>query len=182
MNRMNPRRNSFGVCAGFAFCLMILFANNAAAQAPLKVCADPSAPCKSPNKEFAPYELSFQLPKRLRPNIGYKSAPFWAVLLKSKSADPDTDCDEGEYSSKLENERKRVQSMFPDRKVFADQQCPDMGAVSYTISGKNNVNTFLAVYGGATRAEAETLLLKLKNKYPAALVKSMQVSFEQAEQ
>ena len=182
MNRMNPRNSSFGVCAGFALCLMFLFASDTTAQAPLKVCADPSAPCKSPNKEFAPYELSFQLPKRLRPNVGYKSAPFWAVLLKLKSADPDADCDEGEYSSKLENERKQVQSMFPDRKVFADQQCPDMGAVSYTISGKNNVNTFVAVYGGATRAEAETLLLKAKHKYPGASIKSMQVIFEQTEQ
>ena len=72
--------------------------------------------------------------------------------------------------------------MFPDRKVFADQQCPDMGAVSYTIGGKNNVNTFVAVYGGATRAEAETLLLKVKNKYPGASIKSMQVIFEQTEQ
>jgi len=93
-------------------------------------------------------------------------APFWAVLLKSKLADPDADCDEGEYSSKLENERKKVQSMFPDRKVFADQQCPDMGAVSYTISGKSNMNTFVAVYGGATRAKAETLLLKFKKQIP----------------
>ncbi len=182
MNWMIPRSHSVAICVGFALCLMILFAYDATAQAPLKVCADPSAPCKSPNKEFAQYELSFQLPKRLRPNVGYKSAPFWAVLLKSRSADPDADCDEGEFSSKLENERKKVQSMFPDRKVFADQQCPDMGAVSYTISGKNNVNTFVAVYGGATRAEAETLLLKLKSKYPGALVKSMQVSFEQTEQ
>jgi hypothetical protein len=47
-----------------------------------------------------------------------------------------------------------VQKMFPERKVFADHQCPDMGAVSYVIAGQpadNGPGPFLAVYGGGRR-------------------------------
>ena len=170
------------LCSGVALCILAFSALTTFAQSPAKVCSDPSAPCNSPNKEFAPYELSFQLPRRLKPNVGYKSAPFCAIVLKSKPADPDADCDEGEYSSKLEKERKSVQSMFADRKVFADQQCPDMGAVNYTMGGKSSLDTFLAIYGGATRAEAEAIVPKIKGKYPRATVRLIQAVFEKIDQ
>jgi hypothetical protein len=162
--------------------LLISFSIAAHSQTPLKVCADPSAPCQSPNKAFAPYELSFHLPKRLKANVDYKSAPFFAVILKTKAPTADEECDKGEYSSKLERERKQVQSLFPERKVFADNQCPDMGAVAYMINGKANTGMFLAVYGGETQMEAEVVLAKIRAKYRSASVKKMQVVFEQIEQ
>jgi hypothetical protein len=152
------------------------------AQAQLKVCANPAAPCQSRVKEFAPYELSFELPKRLKTNVDYKSAPFFAVILKNKAGDPDTDCDQGEYSSRLERERKQLQARFPDRKVFADHQCPDMGAVSYIIDGKRNTSTLLAIYGGNTREESELVLAKIKSGYRGAVVRRVQVVFERIEQ
>ena len=152
--------------------------------AALKVCADPSAPCTSPAKEFAPYELSFTLPRRLRANVEYKSAQFFAVFLKTYTYTVDNECDQGEYSEFIERERKQVQQMFPERKVFADHQCPDMGAVSYIIAGQSGEygpGPFLAVYA-ATRAEAEQVLAKVKAKYPAATIKGMQVSYSRIEQ
>lgn len=150
------------------------------AAAVYKVCPDPSAPCKSPDKEFAPYELSFALPRKLKPNADYTSPPFQAVLLKTFTYTEDNECDQGDYSSFIEREREEVQKMFPERKVFADHQCPDLGAVSYVIAGQpedTGPGPFLAVYAGETRAEAEQVLSKVRGKYPGATIKSMKVSF-----
>jgi hypothetical protein len=143
------------------------------------VCPDPSASCRHPLKTFAPYELSFRLPQKIKPNTAYKSEPFYGVLLKTYKLTQVDECDRGEYSSKLEAERKRIQRMFPKKKAFAAPQCPDMGAVGYIIGGKADTTRFLAVYGGRTAREAEQVLAKVKGKYPGAAVKRMQVVFEQ---
>jgi hypothetical protein len=162
--------------------LLIVTCAQAGAQTVAKVCGDPGAPCKSALKAFAPYELSFQLPRRVKANVDYKSVPFFGVVLRTTAMDPDSECDQGEYSSKLEKERKRIQSMFPERKVFADNQCPDMGAVAYVVNGRPNTDTLLAIYGGESQAEAEQVLAKVKTRYPKAAVRKMQVVFQQIEQ
>ena len=143
------------------------------------VCPDPSASCRHPLKTFAPYELSFRLPQKIKPNTAYKSEPFYGVVLKTYKLTQVDECDRGEYSSKLEAERKRIQRMFPKKKAFAAPQCPDMGAVGYIIGGKADTTRFLAIYGGRTAREAEQVLAKVKGKYPGAAVKRMQVVFEQ---
>lgn len=143
------------------------------------VCPDPAASCRHPLKTFAPYELPFRLPQKIKPNTEYKSEPFYGVLLKTYKLTAVDECDEGEYSSTLEAERKRVQSVFPRKKAFAAPQCPDMGAVSYIIDGKADTARFLAIYGGRTAREAQQVLAKIKSKYPGATVKRMQVVFEQ---
>jgi hypothetical protein len=155
-----------------------LFLGAAPAQTVGEVCSDPAAPCHQSYKRFAPYELSFRLPKSVKPNVPYKSVTFYGVVLKVRSSGAVDECDQGEYSSKLERERRQVQVMFPKRKVFADQQCPDMAAVSYVIAGKSNTSSFLAVYGGRTLKEAQQVLAKVKNKYRSAAIKPMQVVFE----
>jgi hypothetical protein len=175
------KRHLESTVAAFGLLLIVTCAQ-AGAQTAARVCSDPAAPCKSAVKAFAPYELSFQLPRRVKANVDYKSAPFFGVVLRTTAMDPDSECDQGEYSSKLEKERKRVQSMFPERKVFADNQCPDMGAVAYVVNGQANTNTLLAVYGGESQAEAEQVLAKVKSRYPKAAVKKMQVVFQQIEQ
>jgi hypothetical protein len=159
-----------------AACMIVV---STGAQTPLKVCPNPTAPCRSKHKSFEKYELSFTLPKVIKPNVAYTSAPFYAVLLKSFS---DPECDQGEYSANVEHLRQEAQRMFPDRKVFADNQCPDMGAVSYAFNGKPNANAFVAVYAGDTRAEAEQVLAKAREKYPNAMQMRMRVSFERIEQ
>src|SRR5215212_8982151 len=142
----------------FVAALMIASASlvSARAQAQLKVCPDPSAPCKSRHKTFEKYELSFMLPKAIKPNVTYQSAPFYAVILKTWN---ESDCDQGEYSSATERFRMQAQKMFPERKVFASNQCPDMGAVGYSINGKPDARAFVAIYGGETKEEADQVLV-----------------------
>jgi hypothetical protein len=175
------KRHLESTIAAFGLLLIVTCAQTGA-QTSAKVCGDPAAPCKSAVKAFAHYELSYQLPRRVKANVDYKSAPFFGIVLRTTAMDSDTECDQGEYSSKLEKERKRVQSMFPERKVFADNQCPDMGAVAYVVNGQANTSTLLAVYGGDSPAEAEQVLAKVRTRYPKAAVKKMQVVFQQIEQ
>lgn len=158
---------------------MTAYAVSITAQTPLKVCPNPAAPCQSKHKSFEKYELSFVLPKTIKPNVDYTSQPFFAVILKTLK---DADCDQGEYSSAVEKLRVQAQKLFPDRKAFAQQQCPDMGAVSYTINGKSDASIFIAVYAGATKLEADQVLAKAKAVYPTARVVKMQVSFQRIEQ
>jgi hypothetical protein len=158
---------------------MTALALSSVAQTPLKVCPSPAAPCQSKHKRFEKYELSFALPKAIKPNLDYTSQTFFAVILKTFA---DADCVQGEYSSAVEKLRVQAQKLFPDRKVFAQQQCPDMGAVAYTINGKSDATIFIAVYAGETRLEADQVLAKARNTYPAAKPVKMQVSFQRIEQ
>jgi hypothetical protein len=173
------RKESLLMKHAFVVMAACMIAVPASAQTPLKVCPDPSAPCRSKHKTFEKYELSFALPKAVRPNVAYTSAPFYAVVLKNF---PDPECDQGEYSTNVEQVRQEAQRMFPGRKVFADNQCPDMGAVSYALNGKPTTNVFVAVYAGEARAEAAEVLAKAREKYPNARQVRMQVSFERIEQ
>jgi hypothetical protein len=144
-----------------------------------KVCPDPASPCKSRHKKFETYDLPFTLPKAIKPNVTYQSTPFFAVILKNWS---DSDCDGGEYSTAIERFRLQAQKLFPDRKAFADNMCPDMGALGYVINGKPHVGAFVAVYAGETQVEADMVLAKAKEKHKGARVAKMRISFERIEQ
>lgn len=139
----------------------------------------PQLSYKRPYKSFAPYELPFELPKSIKPNTRYGSVSFYAVVLKLAPIGREQDCDGGEFSSSWEKERKQVQKLFTQRKVFADHQCPDMGAVSYTMDGKASTRPFIAIYGGSSRKEAEIIRAKVRKAYKNAQTKLMTVSFEQ---
>ncbi|HVF10220.1 MAG TPA: hypothetical protein VNA16_05425, partial [Abditibacteriaceae bacterium] len=73
---------------------------------------------------------------------------------------------------------RKAQALFPKRKTFADQQCPDMGAVSYIMDGKPSTQVLIAVYAGKTRAEAQRVLAQAKKRYPNVKIRRMQVVFE----
>lgn len=145
----------------------------------MAVCTSLSSSCNRSYKSFAPYELGLVLPQRIKPNTTYESVTFYAVVLKMAPAGSESSCDQGEFSSGWENERKRVQALFSQKKVFADHQCPDMGAVSYIISGKPNTRPFIAIYGGTTSNQASPVLAKMKGRYKTATIKPMRVAFEQ---
>lgn len=156
-----------------------VFTLSVTAQTPLKVCSNPNSPCKSKHRDFYPYDLSFTLPAKIRNNTPYKSEIFFAVILKNKITLAEKDeCDGGEFSTKVENERKQAQKLFPNNKVFASHQCPDMGALSYEVNGQPLNENFIAVYGGANMLEADTILTEAKTKYPKAVVKKMRVVYE----
>jgi hypothetical protein len=159
--------------------IVLTFSNDGKAQSPLKVCPNPGSPCKSKVREFYPYDLSFALPAKIRNNTPYKSEVFFAVILKNRITLSEKDeCDGGEFSTKVENERKLAQKLFPNNKVFASHQCPDMGALSYEVSGQPLNENFIAVYGGTNQLEADVILTQAQAKYPKAVVKKMRVIFE----
>lgn len=147
------------------------------------VCPVPDKPCQSKEKEFADWELSFHLPTKIAPNKTYSSAPFYAVILKTyKSVE---DCDGGEYIEAIEAERKEFQASQPDRKVFASYGCPNMDAVNYDFEGRMDksgdyvlIDNFIAVYAGETEEEAEVLRRSVRDEYPQAVVKKMNVNWE----
>ena len=163
--------------------LSSLHTTAAFAQTPLKVCPNPAAPCTSKHKDFAAYEMSFKLPAKIKPNTLYKSEAFYAVILKDKiKVSEKEECDGGEYHKRIENERKQTQKLYPDRKVFAAYQCPDMAAIVYEINGQSYNENFLAVYGGTTMEEANQVLEQAKAKYPKASIKKMRAVFENIQQ
>jgi hypothetical protein len=147
------------------------------------VCPDPAKPCHHKEKNFDDWELSFKMPAKLPPNKEVKSAPFYAVILKTYPMGDD--CDGGEYIEAVEAERKREQAIQLDRKVFAAYQCPNMGAVGYEFAGKWDakkenllLGNFLAIYAGASKAEAEEALGFFRNSYPQAQLKQMTAVYE----
>ena len=153
------------------------------AQATNAVCPDPKRPCHNKNKKFDVWELSFQMPARIRQNKTYTSAPFYAVMLEVYKLDED--CDGGEYIEAVETERKQLQAEHPARKVFASYSCPNLGGVGYDFAGKWDktkdtvlIDNFLAIYAGPTKGDADALLPALKAKYPKAAIKRMTASYE----
>jgi hypothetical protein len=146
-----------------------------------EVCPVPAKPCHHREKQFDDWELSFRMPARLKANVGNESTPFWAIIIKKYGFQ---DCDGGEYLEAGEQDRKRLQAVYPDRKVFADYECPNMAAVSYNFAGKFNkedeniVGNFIAVYAGETKEAADELLKKLQEEYPEAEIKKMTAVYE----
>jgi hypothetical protein len=151
------------------------FALVAAAQSHLKrqptkkasICGNPTASCKT-TATFKPNDLPFRVPEH---SVIYDTELFYAVILKSIPAD-EGDCN----VFVAEAERLEAQTLFPERKVFTSR-CADIENLFYT-----NVNPrfrIMAVYGGATLAEASGVLnaVKKAGKFPAAYVRRMRTGF-----
>lgn len=151
------------------------------------VCPDPSKPCHHKQKRFDDWELSFKMPAKLPVNKEIKSAPFYAVILKTYPMGED--CDGGEFIEAAEADRKREQANQLSRKVFASYECPNMGAVSYDFAGRFDakkemvvVGNFIAIYVGTSKAEGDEALKFLKSEYPEAQLKQMTAVYELIEQ
>jgi hypothetical protein len=147
-----------------------------------EVCPDPKAPCRSPMREFATFELPFRLPARLKAGKPYNSVPFYAIIVKTYK---DEECDADGYTTSIERERLRIQKLYPTRKVFGLYNCPDMDALEYSFPGKMDatgeralIETFIAVYAGKTPAEADEFLTSVQSVFPQALLKRMTASYE----
>jgi hypothetical protein len=150
-----------------------------------EVCPDPRKPCHHREKKFDVWELSFHLPAKIKPNTTYKSAAFYAVIIKKY----DAACEEFDFNSTIEPERLRVQKLYPTRKVFADYSCPNMDAVGYDFTGRTDKSgdtilymDYIAVYAGKSSTEADKLLEELRVKFPKAEVKKMTANWERLEQ
>lgn len=142
------------------------------------VCPDPAKSCDT--DRFEPFDMSFDLAKDLKWQNAYYSVEFYAVLLKSMPAKPDDgpggDKECGDYIK--ETERKSVQALFPNKKVFASRFGCSSHSVSYT---KTNAKfNFLAVYAGKTKQEAQATLQEVKatKKFTGANFREIQVVYD----
>ena len=149
------------------------------------VCPEPNLPCHHGQKQFDEWELSFRMPAKIAPNRVYKSAPFYAVILKKY----DEGCDELDVNPTVEPERRRIQKLFPSRKVFAEYSCPNMSAVGYNFAGKMDeaeervlYSDYIAVYAGARETEGREIFELIREDYPQAELKKMTVAYSQIEQ
>ncbi len=133
----------------------------------LAVCGDPRVPCKTIGT-FEPHDLPFSLPKNA---VIYDTELFYAIILKSVNS-PDDNCDV--FVS--ERERLAGQALFPDHKVFSSR-CTEPGNLYYTNTTANA--HFMAVYAGATLAEANRMLATVQatGKFPGANIRRLRAGF-----
>lgn len=132
-----------------------------------KICSNPSVPCKT-SVSFEAYDLPFQVPKN---GVIWETVQFYAVILKSVSS-TEGDCER--FVS--ERERLSAQALFPNLKVFASRPCNPEG-LFYTNTAPNQ--QFMAVYAGATKAQAERTLARVQEtgKFPGANIRRMRAGF-----
>ncbi|HXD32253.1 MAG TPA: hypothetical protein VN643_14115 [Pyrinomonadaceae bacterium] len=96
---------------------------------------------------------------------------FYAIMLKSVG-ETGEDCE----VFVPETERLEAQALFPDHKVFTSR-CPDVETLFYTNTSPKH--RFMAVYAGATMAEAKRMLqaVKATNKFSGAIIRRMRTGF-----
>ena len=144
-------------------CLAAALVAGAAGQAPGRVCPDPARPCPG----FKAHDLSFALPADGAARAEDRSAPFYAVILRTAGR-----CAVGE------RERLAAQALFPGRKVFATRwECDGDVENNVTYTGVDARYGFLAVYAGESRAQADTALARVRatGRFPGANLRRMRV-------
>jgi hypothetical protein len=127
-----------------------------------EVCGDPAQPCAG----FRDNDLSFARESTGTARAEEVSAAFFAVILES-----------AERCTIPEAERRRVQALFPARKVFSSRfECDGDPENNVRYTEVEEKRAFVAVYAGATRADGEKLLEEAKAKgFTGASVRRMQV-------
>ena len=135
----------------------------AATPSPPAVCPDPAHPCPG----FKPHDLSFVLPRDGVPRAEIRSAPFYAVILRTLAPCTIT-----------EAERAEAQKLWVHNKVFATRfECDGDVENNVSYSNVDPKHGFLAVYAGDTQAAARAFLAEVKRtgKFPGANLRKMQV-------
>jgi len=142
------------------FVLLLALAGAALAQGTIH--PDPA----KPRPGFKPHQISFETPQDGVARAEFRSAPFYAVILKT-----------AERCSVKDKERAEIQALFPANKVFypmaeCDEDPED--TISYT-----NVNAkvgFIAVYAGDSQEQAQQFLTTVKRtgRFPGANLRRMQ--------
>src|SRR5688572_21950238 len=109
-----------------------------------QVCGDPAAPCPG----FKPSDLSFPLPSDGKARAEARSAPFFAIILRT-----------AEPCRIKETERLEVQALFPRNKVFTGTfECDGNSENNVTYTNVGAKHGFLAVHAGGNRPAALKLL------------------------
>jgi hypothetical protein len=136
----------------------------ARADAP-RVCFEPARACPG----FRANDLSFPLMRQARERAEQRSAPFFAVILKTTK---------GCAVSPAEVES--IQALFPDRKVFYPRfECEGDEQSNVSYSNVDTRQGFIAVYGGQGRGAANETLARVHatKRFPGANLRSMQVIY-----
>ena len=128
------------------------------------ICGDPAKPCPG----FREHDLSFVRESTGIPRDEERSDPFFAVILVS-----------GNRCAIPEAERKRIQALFPSRKVFSARfECDGDVENNVTYANVDANRGFVAVHAGATREEADKVLAEAREKgFKGANVRRMQAVF-----
>jgi hypothetical protein len=131
------------------------------------VCGNPTVACKT-TVTFQSYDLPFRVPQDA---VIFDTELFYAIVLKSVGTS-EQDCE----VFVPESERLEAQSMFPHHKVFTSR-CPDVETLFY--SNVSPQHRFMAVYAGATLAEAKRVLAAVNatKKFPGARIRRMRTGF-----
>jgi hypothetical protein len=166
---------AFGFVAGSA--VIDSLAQSHARVSPRKasVCGNPMIACKT-TATFHPNDLPFRVPKDA---VIIDTVPFYVIILQSVAAKPDR-CDD----FIPETDRLAAQALFPDHKVFSSR-CTDPENSRYEdvttpkITNLSDTHRIMAVYAGASSAEAKQFLEKVKatGKYPGANLRRMRSGF-----
>ncbi len=138
-----------------------VFIHRVAAPAEGSVFADPA----QTQHGFKPHQLAFATPKDGVARAEFRSQPFFAVILKTAPR-----------CSLKENERRQVQALFPSNKVFFTRfGCEDALEEHITYTNVDPKHGFLAAYAGATAAEADGFLARVRQsgRFPGANVRKM---------
>ncbi len=128
-----------------------------------EVCGDPAQPCTG----FREHDLSFARESTGTARAEEVSAAFFAVILKS-----------AERCAIPEAERRRIQALFPARKVFSSRfECDGDVENNVRYTNVDEKRAFIAVYAGASAGDAEKVLAEAKAKgFAGANVRRMQVT------
>ena len=131
------------------------------------ICGNPRITCKT-SVTFQPHDLPFRVPANA---VIIDTEPFYVVILKSVPSNNDS-CD----VFIPETERLSAQALFPDHKVFTSR-CAEPGELFYTNVNQNQ--RMMAVYGGATLAEAKRVLAAVNatGKFPGANIRRIRTGF-----
>lgn len=134
---------------------------------PAKICSNPNAMCRT-TATFEAHDLPFLLDANA---VIYETELFYAIILKSIRV-PEGNCE----TFIPEAERLKAQMLFPDNKVFSSR-CADPGTLYYTNTAPDT--QFMAVYAGATRAEAARMLstVRATGQFPGANIRRMRAGF-----
>ena len=146
-----------------AIALLLSLAGNASADSQGKVQPDPTHPCRD---TFKPHELCFETPRDGVARADYFSEPFYAVILRS-----------AERCTVAEEERVRVQKLFPRSKVFSMRfHCDENIEENVGYTNVDEKLGFLAVYAGPALKEANARLAEAKatGRFPGANIRKMQ--------
>lgn len=139
-----------------------VFVHRAAAPAGGRVLGDPAQVPEG----FQPHQLAFATPRDGVARAEYRSAPFYAVILKTA-----TRC------RVTEAERRAVQGLFASNKVFSTRfGCDDAFEDAITYTNVDPDWGFLAVHAGPTEADGRRLLqaVQATGRFPGANVRRMQ--------